>query len=114
MATVRGQDGSLNFTARRLAPSEKTTLLDALEDFANLKGSTLITRDIQVEDVKRFRLKHPRFFERDSYDVAEGRAVWKGLQERQGIRYFRTYQRWLRALWRGRRADPRLLDILLG
>jgi len=125
MAGKTAEDGILKVEASRLASSKKIVLLDALSDFVNLKGSTPLTRDIQPEDVRRFRLKHPNFFPKDCYDVAESSATstWPGFPEPDpdrphapllGLQYFRCYQDWLRALWRGRRAGPRWLDILLG
>jgi len=106
--------GIVRKTSGRLARKEKA-LWDALAEFANLRGSRLLS--IQAEDVRQFRLKHPRFFPSDCYDVAEGRAVWPGLAEGVGTSCFRAYRRWLRDLWRGKGRtleDPRLLDILLG
>src|SRR5579863_8209398 len=111
---MAARDGIQHGKGSRLASWKRISLLDALSDLVNLKGSTPLTRDIQPEDVKRFRVKHPDFFPADCYDVAQGRPVWPGVTEGLGLRYFRMYQNWLRMLWRGRPADARSLDILLG
>ncbi len=103
---------------KRLAgetPSED--LLNALADFENLSEASPRVADY-LDQIRAFRKKFPRFFPEDVYDVAEDRSgVWPGLEEGKGHTYFRCYQRWLRALWRGDSrfgTESEILDILLG